>query len=85
MTAAAELDHSYPGLDHSYLASTAELNSFALNSVAYIAGWVVKKVSATVNCPDCSEPLLPTAEDELPADTAKLINLKNIRGLFNLF
>lgn len=41
----------------------------------------MREVSATVNCPEF---LLTTAADELPVDTAELINLKYIGGKFIL-
>ena len=51
-------DKFVPGLrdDHSYSAVQI-LFTFIVNVVEYIAGWVLRKLSPTVACADCSNVL----------------------------
>ena len=69
--------------DHwSYDLSNESLLMFTANSVAYLAGSVVKAMErASRKCEECVGCLVDSQEDQLSSDISKLIQLKNHAGL----
>lgn len=80
-TAADTTDDSLHGFvsDHMYSLVLAEkYNLFVENIVAYIAGFVVKKISKSIDCETCCEKLL---SPDCSAKQCTLIKLKDRGGL----
>ena len=67
--------------DHDYIIHEVELTTFSQNSVAYIAGFVVRKVERRLNCGECVSVLLDSEDDPLDDDVRRLITLRNKGGL----
>lgn len=70
--------------DHQYAQSISSttLTSFAANSAAYIAGYVIRSLSKQPNkCDDCLSLLRNSEADPLDAESARLIRLRDNGGL----
>ena len=69
--------------DHGgYDLSNESLSMFKANSVAYVAGSVVKAMErSSRKCEECVGCLVDSQEDQLSSDISKLIQLKNHGGL----
>lgn len=74
----AEITESDVGHD---MANTS-LSSFSSNSVAYVAGFVIKSVESKANiCETCKKCLINSEADSLSTTCRKLIDLRNNGGL----
>ena len=69
--------------DHGgYDLSNESLSMFSSNSVAYIAGYVVKAMErSSRKCAECVSCLVDNQQDQLSSNICKLIELKNHGGL----
>ena len=65
--------------DHSY--DTRRLAPLVENAVAYITGWVVRKIVKTLDCEQCREMLVASAPPERYRSSCHLLKLKQTGGL----
>lgn len=72
------VDEELALLDHSYGMNHGSISEMAERTIAYIAGFVVRHLKATLKCPDCVAALTLSAPQEA---TYSLIRRKSMGGL----